>query len=304
MNVRTGKNMKGIVIMNAYPNGEKFYRQSERIARALKAAGAEAEVVLNGSLSLFVGADGRIRGARDCDFAVYLDKDKYLGRMLEKTGLRLFNRAEAVERCDDKMLTYLALSESGLCVPETIAAPLCYTPGVQADERFLASVAERLSFPLVVKKSFGSFGKDVRLVYDREALKETAQEFLYCPHFYQRYIAESAGRDIRVVVIGGKAVGAMERRAKAGEFRSNIELGGKGGAVALKEDFRLAAERAANVLGLDYCGVDLLESERGPVLCEVNSNAFFEGLEAAAGIDVAKLYAEYIADTMRRMGKA
>ena len=286
--------MKGIVIMNAYPNGEKFYRQSERIARALKAAGAEAEVVLNGSLSLFVGADGRIRGARDCDFAVYLDKDKYLGRMLEKTGLRLFNRAEAVERCDDKMLTYLALSESGLCVPETIAAPLCYTPGVKADESFLASVAERLSFPLVVKKSFGSFGKDVRLVYDREALKETAQEFLYCPHFYQRYIAESAGRDIRVVVIGGKAVGAMERRAKAGEFRS----------VALKEDFRLAAERAASILGLDYCGVDLLESERGPVLCEVNSNAFFEGLEAAAGIDVAKLYAEYIADTMRCMGKA
>ena len=198
--------------MNAYPNGEKFYRQSERIARALKAAGAEAEVVLNGSLSLFVGADGRIRGARECDFAVYLDKDKYLGRMLEKTGLRLFNRAEAVERCDDKMLTYLALSESGLCVPETIAAPLCYTPGVQANERFLASVAERLSFPLVVKKSFGSFGKDVRLVYDREALKETAQEFLYCPHFYQRYIAESAGRDIRVLVIGGKGRGGRAQR--------------------------------------------------------------------------------------------
>ena len=86
MNVRTGKNMKGIVIMNAYPNGEKFYRQSERIARALKAAGAEAEVVLNGSLSLFVGADGRIRGARECDFAVYLDKNAVTcdsGRKLE-----------------------------------------------------------------------------------------------------------------------------------------------------------------------------------------------------------------------------
>lgn len=291
--------MKGIVIMNAYPNGEKFYRQSERIAQALKAAGAEAEVVLNGSLSLSVGPDGRIcGGARDCNFAVYLDKDKYLGRMLEKTGLRLFNRAEAVERCDDKMLTYLALSDAGLCVPETIAAPLCYTPNVKANEAFLDSVEERLSFPLVAKKSYGSFGKDVRLIHGREELKETAQEFLYCPHFYQRYIAESAGRDIRVVVIGGKAVGAMERRARTGEFRSNIELGGESKAVVLEEEFRRVAERAANVLGLDYCGVDLLESERGPMLCEVNSNAFFEGLEAASGIDVAKLYAEYIVDTM------
>ena len=290
--------MKGLIIMNAYPNGEKFYRQSRRLAEELKRAGAETEIRLNGGIEATIRTDG----AADCiggfDFAVYLDKDKYLGRMLELAGLRLFNCADAVEKCDDKMLTYLALVGAGLCVPETIAAPLCYTPAAVADGAFLARVGERLGFPLVAKKSFGSFGKDVRLLPDMEALKATAQEFLYAPHFYQRYIAASAGRDLRVIVIGGKAVAAMERRAKAGEFRSNIELGGTGRAVALTEEFRAAAEKAAQVLKLDYCGVDLLYGEDGPVLCEVNSNAFFVGLEAATGVNVAKLYAEYIVGTM------
>lgn len=120
--------MKGLIIMNAYPNGEKFYRQSRRLAEELKRAGAETEIRLNGGIEATIRTDG----AADCiggfDFAVYLDKDKYLGRMLELAGLRLFNCADAVEKCDDKMLTYLALVGAGLCVPETIAAPLCYTP--------------------------------------------------------------------------------------------------------------------------------------------------------------------------------
>ena len=232
------------------------------------------------------------------DFAVYLDKDKYLGRILEKTGMRLFNSSEAVERCDDKMLTYLALSDSGIEIPESVSAPLCYTPSVHPDESFLSRTAARLGFPLVAKKSFGSFGKDVRLIRTMDELRTTEKDFLYCPHFYQRYLAESAGRDIRVIVIGGRAVAAMERRAQKGEFRSNIELGGHGVCVGLTESFRLAAEKAAEALQLDYCGVDLLEAGSKPVLCEVNSNAFFEGMEAATGMNIARLYAEHIFRTV------
>lgn len=134
----------------------------------------------------------------------------------------------------------------------------------------------------------------MRLIRTMDELRTTEKDFLYCPHFYQRYLAESEGRDIRVIVIGGRAVAAMERQAKKGEFRSNIELGGHGVCVGLTESFRLAAERAAEALKLDYCGVDLLETASGPVLCEVNSNAFFEGMEAATGINIARLYAEHI----------
>lgn len=290
--------MKGLIVMNAYPNGEKFYRQSRRIAEEFKGIGIEAEIRRTSEIDAAIRFDGRAEVSGGFDFAVYLDKDKYLGRILEKTGMRLFNSSEAVERCDDKMLTYLALSDSGIEIPESVSAPLCYTPSVHPDESFLSRTAARLGFPLVAKKSFGSFGKDVRLIRTMDELRTTEKDFLYCPHFYQRYLAESAGRDIRVIVIGGRAVAAMERRAQKGEFRSNIELGGHGVCVGLTESFRLAAEKAAEALQLDYCGVDLLEAGSKPVLCEVNSNAFFEGMEAATGMNIARLYAEHIFRTV------
>ena len=92
----------------------------------------------------------------------------------------------------------------------------------------------------------------------------------------------------------------MERRAQGDEFRSNVELGWVGVAVELPEAYKKAAELAATALGLDYCGVDLLETKAGPVLCEVNSNAFFEGFESATGINVAKSYAEHIVKEMQK----
>ncbi len=293
--------MKGLVIINGYPVGEKFLRQGERIARALCALGAQAELVKNGELYALLEENGglccpKIEG---CDFAVYLDKDKYLGRALEQK-LRLFNRAKAVELCDDKLTTYQALQGVGIGMIKSIPAPLCYTKGAKPSESFLRSVAQTLGFPLVAKKSYGSFGEGVQLVHGYAELLALEEEWLHIPHFYQAYIAESAGRDIRVVVIGGKAVAAMERVAQEGEFRSNIELGGEGRKISLAEEYVNAAELAAKTLGLDYCGVDLMEGKRGPLLCEVNSNAFFEGIERVTGMDIPHLYAKHILETLKK----
>lgn len=294
--------LRGLIIINGYPNGEKFYRQGERLKAALENQGAEADVLKNGEVYALLQKDGGIalELPREYGFAVYLDKDKYLGYMLEGAGLRLFNPARAVEICDDKMTTYLALRKAGLSLAETIPAPLCYTPNASPDDKFLKKVSDKLGFPLVVKKSYGSFGAGVRLVHGMPQLRETAREFLYTPHFYQRYIAESCGKDLRVIVVGGRAVGGMERVAANREFRSNIELGGTGRNADLKAEYAHAAESAAKALGLDYCGVDLLETEDGPMICEVNSNAFFEGFEAATGIDVAEKYAEYILRVVKK----
>ena len=288
--------MKGLVIINGYPNGEKFLRQGERIAEELCLLGVPTDVVKNGDVSVLLDKDGSVKHslAKEYSFAVYLDKDKYLGRALEACGLRLFNNAEAVEVCDDKMLTYLALRTSGVPIAKSIPAPLCYTPNVTPNGNFLKKVEETLGFPLVAKKSYGSFGKGVQLVHGTAELQKIESEWLYVPHFYQEYVAESAGRDIRVIVIGGKAVAAMERIAQDGEFRSNVELGGKGRKILLDESYASIAERAAQALKLDYCGVDLLEGKTGASVCEVNSNAFFEGLESVTGFNVAKAYAEYI----------
>ena len=293
--------MKGLVIINAYPNGEKFFRQGERIAEELRALGMDVKTVRNGEIYAGIQANGEafVDGFAGLDFAVYLDKDKYLGRLLEKSNVRLFNCAEAVDACDDKFLTYLKLSGKGIKVAESVSAPLCYTPSATPDTEFLTNVAKKLGFPLVLKRSYGSFGQGVQLVHGMPELLLAEKENLYVPHFYQRYVQESAGRDIRVIVIGGKAFAAMERVAQAGEFRSNVELGGVGKLIELSPEYRLAAERAAEALGLDYCGVDLLESDDGPVLCEVNSNAFFEGIESVTGKNVAKEYAKHIFETIR-----
>ena len=288
--------MKGLVIINGYPNGEKFLRQGERIAEELRLLGVQTDVVKNGDVCAILNADGSVKTdlAKTYSFAVYLDKDKYLGKLLEESGLCLLNSARAVETCDDKMLTYLALTGKGIPLAKTIPAPLCYTPNASPSERFLKTVATELGFPLVAKTSYGSFGAGVQLVHGVSELYKTEQAWLHTPHFYQEFVEESAGRDIRVIVIGGKAVAAMERVAQEGEFRSNVELGGQGKQVLLDEQYASVAEKAAQALGLDYCGVDLLEGKEGPILCEVNSNAFFEGLEKTTGINVAKAYAQYI----------
>jgi len=297
--------MQGLIIINGYPNGEKFYRQAERIADELRLLGVETDVLRNGEVTAEVLSTGDVSALlpKKYDFAVYLDKDKYLGKMLEKTGLRLFNSATAVETCDDKLSTYLALLGSGLRLAQSIPAPLCYTPNAKADEIFLQTVAEKLGFPLVMKNSYGSFGAGVQLVNDMPELIKTEQENLYRPHFYQRFLAEASGRDIRVLVIGGKAVAAMERVAMNGEFRSNIELGGKGYKIELAPEIAMLAERAAQVLALDYCGVDVLETKEGGVICEVNSNAFFEGLEKATGVNVAQKYAVYLVESVKTAKK-
>ena len=290
--------MKGLIVMNAYPNGGKFYRQSDRIKTELEKLGVKTDVLLNGEMVAMLDENGEVKTkAVEYDFVVYLDKDKYLSRLLEDAGLRLFNSAKAIETCDDKMLTYLALKEKGVKIPETIPAPLCYTPNATPQKNFLDEV-ERLGFPLVAKKSYGSFGAGVELIKNREELENKEKEWLYIPHFYQKFVGKK-GRDIRVIVIGGKAVGAMERIAVGDEFRSNIELGGKGEKIVLPNEYKQTAEKVAQIIRLDYCGVDLLEDET-PIVCEVNSNAFFEGLESVTGLNMAKLYAEYIVKTINK----
>ena len=118
------------------------------------------------------------------------------------------------------------------------------------------------------------------------------------PHLFQEYIPFKKGVDVRVIVIGGKAVACMERR-NDNDYRSNVGQGGQGVKIELPESFKAVAENCAEILGLDYCGVDLLYGKDGePIVCEVNSNAFFDGIESVSGVNVAKKYAEYIIKTI------
>ena len=291
--------MKGIVLLNAYTKSAGANRQASRIAEELNALGVQTEMRLNGAFDADIFSS-RVRLAQKPDFVVYLDKDKYLSRLWEKEGVRLFNSADGVEVCDDKMLTYIALANGGVEIPDTLPAPLCYYPDARVREEYCRVVEERLGYPLVVKKSFGSWGMDVNLIQNFAELTKIAEEYKLFPHLYQKYIAAKRGEDTRVLVIGGKAVAAMRRR-NDGDFRSNIELGGRGYPAAITKSYREISERAARLLSLDYCGIDLLEGEDGrPIVCEVNSNAFFNEAEKVTGVNIAGAYAAHIAREMKK----
>ena len=224
---------------------------------------------------------------------MFLDKDKYTAAMLEAAGLRLFNRRSAVEICDDKMLTHLALAGKGIPMPDTVAGALCYTQDAALSDETVRKLENSLGYPMIIKQSYGSLGKGIYRVENRKELKNVYDGIKLAPHLFQRSIEESYGRDVRVIVVGRKCVAAMERRSD-GDFRSNLELGGKG--CPYKTDIKLndICRRTAEILNLDYCGIDLLVGREGYLVCEVNSNAFFGGIEKVTGIDVAKIYAEYI----------
>ena len=284
---------KGLILASAYWYPPTVASQCKRIKAELELLGAEADIRRNDGF-LAVVENGNIAAATDgYDFCVYLDKDKYVSLMLERAGLRLFNSHAAIEACDDKMTTHVLLAGQGISMPKTVPGLLCYNENASVGQKSVLRVESMLGYPLVAKASYGSLGKAVYKIDDRTSL-EAAMASLKCtPHLFQEYIAESVGRDVRVIVIGGKAVGGM-LRSSSGDFRSNIGLGGNGAKFELTDEFIRPAEKTAAILGLDYCAVDFLLGRDAPMLCEVNSNAFFEGFEKATGVNVARTYAEYI----------
>lgn len=290
--------MKGLILINAYSESEDYLYQAERLHEEFALRGMDVPIVRNCSGAVQIGQDGRSALAQRADFVVYLDKDKYVATFLENSGVRLFNRAEAIFTCDDKMLTHAALADKGIPMPGSIPAPLCYTPETAIPDAELDGIVGALGLPLVVKHSYGSLGKQVFLAKTREELKEYAERLKLTPHFYQRYVAESFGRDLRVVVIGGKVVASMIRSSGGKDFRSNMALGGASMPYEADETIAQLAEKISRLLGLDYCGIDLLFGEGGFLVCEVNSNAYFKGIEHTTGVNVAAAYVDYILRTL------
>lgn len=290
--------MKGVILTNAYKDIPQTRSQCARLKEELEKLHVSIDIMRNDFFAANITSGGEIASKLSgYDFCIYLDKDKYISYMLEKAGIRLFNSAQAIELCDDKMTTALALSNSGIPMPKTLPGLLCYDESAPLNEQALRIVEEELGYPVIVKSSFGSMGTGVFKAENFEELKGAASALKMQPHLFQQYIAESAGRDIRVIVIGGKAVAAMER-ISGGDFRSNIAIGGRGLKIDMPVQVKEMAEKAAALLNLDYCGADILFGKEGFYLCEVNSNAFFDGIEAATGVNIAKLYANHIVESM------
>lgn len=291
---------KALILVNAFYKLKSALNQPLRLREELKKLGVEADIKPISIDSVMIAKGNAVSFLKEYDFVIYLDKDKYTSAILEKSGVRLFNKHEAILICDDKMDTHIRLADQGIKMPDTIPGLLCYSGDASMKEALprVQLIERQLGYPCVIKESYGSLGKAVYCANNREELLVVMEKVKCKPHLFQQMVAGSRGRDVRVIVIGGKAVASMKRISDT-DFRSNMELGGRAEPFELPESFRIISERVTDILKLDYCGIDLLFGEHDePLVCEVNSNAFFGGMESVTGINVAEIYAKYMYDVI------
>jgi ribosomal protein S6--L-glutamate ligase len=217
-------------------------------------------------------------------------------RHLSLMGVPCFNSAEAILASRDKLAAMQRLAQAGLPQPPTAFG---------GSTRDTAWIVQQLGgAPVVVKVSEGTHGSGVvRAGTEQEAeamvgaLRSTGAWVVV-----QHFVAEARGRDVRAFVVGGDVVAAMQRQAAAGEFRANLHLGARAAPVTLSDEEREVAARAARAFGLHIAGVDLVRSEAGPMVLEVNSSPGLEGIEETSGIDLATAIVRHVEAEVEAVG--
>jgi len=209
-------------------------------------------------------------------------------RQFEMMGVYPLNESVAIARARDKLRSLQLLARKGIGLPVTGFA---HAPDDIEDLIKMVNGA-----PLVIKLLEGTQGIGVVLAENENAAKSVIEAFmgLKVNILVQEYIKEAQGADIRCFVIGDKVVAAMKRQAKPGEFRSNLHRGGTATVVRITPEERSTAARAAQTMGLNVAGVDLLRSNHGPVVMEVNSSPGLEGIEGSTGKDIAGMMIQFI----------
>ncbi|MCC7478075.1 30S ribosomal protein S6--L-glutamate ligase [bacterium] len=209
-------------------------------------------------------------------------------RQFEMMGTYSCNESQAISRSRDKLRTLQLLSRDGIGLPVT---------GFAHNVHDIDSIIDLAGKPpIIVKLLEGTQGVGVVLAETRKAAESVIMAFrqLDANILVQEFIKEAQGADIRAIVVGGRVVAAMHRQGPPGEFRSNLHRGGTASKVKLTPEERSIAVRAARAVGLSVAGVDMLRSNHGPVVMEVNSSPGLEGIETATGIDVAGKIIELI----------
>jgi ribosomal protein S6--L-glutamate ligase len=204
-------------------------------------------------------------------------------RHFESLGIFSLNRAEAISQSRDKLYSLQLLQKSGLDIPIT-----GYANSPNDTSKLIEMVG---GAPVIVKLLEGTQGRGVVLAETTKAAESVinAMKSLRANLLVQEFIEESAGKDLRCFIIDGKVAAAIEREAAAGEFRANLHRGGRAKLVDLTAEEEALAVAAARTMHLDVAGVDIIRSERGPLLLEVNSSPGLEGIESATGLDIASM---------------
>jgi ribosomal protein S6--L-glutamate ligase len=188
------------------------------------------------------------------------------------------------------------MARAGVGIPKTV-----FTRSVNDIEDLIDDMG---GYPVIIKLARGTHGNGVVLAETKKAAKSVMQAFYVMDDdgtniLLQEFVKESAGEDIRAFVVGGKVVASMKRQSLDDDFRSNLHQGGEGTSIKLTDEEKKTAQKAAKAMGLSICGVDLMRSERGPLVLEVNSSPGF-GIENVTGRNVAEKIIEYVEQNAKR----
>lgn len=202
-------------------------------------------------------------------------------RQFESMGVCTLTPSVALVRTRDKLQSFQHLVRENIPVPNTILPA--------EDEDIHATVQHLKGFPLLIKQLESTHGVGVLLADSYHSLKSMMEMYrqMKIRFVLQEFIRESAGADIRALVVGKRVVAAMERKAPEGEFRSNLHRGGTSRPVGLTGREEHLVKKACKIMGLEVAGVDILRSERGPLIMEVNASPGLEGIESTTGVDIA-----------------
>jgi len=211
-------------------------------------------------------------------------------RQFEMRDTFCANSSQSISQSRDKLRSLQLLSKIGVGIPKTVFAKF------PKDKEVDMLINEVGGTPVVIKLLEGTQGLGVVLADTAQAAKSTIEAFsgLKANILIQEFIAEAGGADIRAFVVDGKVVGAMKRQGKEGEFRSNLHRGGQSTIIELSKIERQTAIKAAKVMELSVAGVDILLSQRGPLVLEVNSSPGLQGIETATKVDIATKIVEYV----------
>jgi ribosomal protein S6--L-glutamate ligase len=217
-------------------------------------------------------------------------------RQLEMQGVYTVSSSIAITRSRDKLRSMQLLAKSGVGIPKTVVSRNTTDIDVLLDELG--------DMPVIIKLASGTHGNGVVLAETKKAAKSVLQAFYLTNEdgtniLLQEFIKESAGSDIRAFVVGGRVVASMKRQSLDDDFRSNLHKGGEGTTIKLTDEENKMAIKAAKAMGLNVAGVDMMRSNRGPLILEVNASPGF-GIESVTGRDVASPIIEYIEQNAKR----
>lgn len=278
--------MKGVIVVNGYYTSDSYTHQVARLMEEFSFSDTKVDVYINNA-PVLLGTKFNI------DFAVFLDKDIILARIMEQDGVRVFNTSYAIENTDNKIKTALILANYDVKMPKTISAPVQYK--YSFDSEYLKNAGKELGYPVVVKTAQGSLGTGVFIAYNEFELYNIDKNLGNCEKLYQQFIEESKGKSYRVIVIGNKVKATMIL-SNDKDFRSNVNLGGIAKIAHLNKRYQELAEKVSKYLDLDYCGIDFFVGNE--MILEVNSNAFYKKAEEITKVNIAKEYTDYILGIM------